>query len=73
VLGLELLQVDHILLVFVGLLVLNQVLVVFVLGELCLRLKGLALCRSQALPVFSDVLCDFRKCQVFALQLFPCL
>lgn len=70
-LSLELLQVDRVLLVFVGLLVFAQVLVVLVLSELGLRFKGLTLCGRQALPIFADVLCDLRECQVFALQLFP--
>lgn len=62
VFGLELLEIHHITLVVIGFLVLAQVLIVFVLCELCLRLERLTLRCGQSLPIFPDVLGYFREC-----------
>ena len=66
--GLEILQIQGIFPVTGSHLVFCEVVVVLVLGSLSLGFVRLLLFLGQALPMLPDEFCDFRECQIPALQ-----
>ena len=70
-LGLELLQVNHVPPVLGCLLVLGKVAVVLVLDRLRFRFEWFLLSLREALPILSDKLGNLGERQVPALQLVP--
>lgn len=68
-LGLEILQVLQILFIPGRLFVFGQIMVIFLLGCLGLTLVWVLLSLSETLPIFSDELCNFSKCEILSFEI----